>query len=516
MKKSIFKATAIVFCLSLLAKITGFVKSIIQASYFGATIETDAFNVAHGFVSNILYMLTTAMAVAFVPLYIQRKINQHDEKKYATKVITALSLIAVGISLILIIIAPGVVKVIAPTYSGEIFITTIKYFRIMSIGFLFSLIVSLYTHLLNAEKIYGFSTVCSIINSIVLIVAIVFFADSWGVLVLAISVPVAYFIQWIVLYIKGRKYGKLSFKYGLKDEGIKILALQALPILISQATVEINQVVDRTLLSTVEAGVVTAVSYAAVLFQFVIAIVNAPLSTVMFTELAEAGAKNDNEEISKILISCYKILFIVCIPIIIVMLFCSTDIVSIVYGHGNFDSKAISSCAIGLSMYGLCLLPACIKTVLSRAYYAINDTKRPMTLGILEVVLNIGLSIALVKPLGVYGVVGATAIASVVFIIIMLINFNRRHIKVLNKKNVKSYWKILVGVLGLTGTMLFLNKIYFWNVYLDFIIKTIIAFVIFGIILFIVKEPMFFAIIKKAKIYIKIKLDDLHIKKRIQ
>ena len=65
-RKSILKATALVVGLTLVSKALGFLKSIIQASYFGATIYTDAYNIANGFVSNILFMLKAKLNVTLI------------------------------------------------------------------------------------------------------------------------------------------------------------------------------------------------------------------------------------------------------------------------------------------------------------------------------------------------------------------------------------------------------------------------------------------------------------------
>ena len=505
MKKSVLKASALVFVLSLTAKVIGFLKSIIQASYFGTTIRTDAFNVANGFVNNILYMFTTAVAVAFVPQYVQHK-QRGLEKQFATRAITALALLAVLVSAILALAAPLVVSAIAPSYTGTDRETTILYFRVLMIGFTFSLTTHMFTRLLNAEKVYGFSTFCSIINSVVLVAFILLFARAWGVWTLVVAVPASYFIQWLVLYFKGRKYATISLKYGLKDEGIKTLALLALPILVSQATVEINQVVDRALLTSVGTGALTAVSYSAVLYQFVTTIINTPLSTVMFTELSEAGAKGDRDEIRNILHYCYKIILLVCIPVVAIMFFLSKDIVTIVYGHGRFTAEAVENCAVGLRMYGLCLLPGCSKAVLNKAYYALNDTRRPMVIGMMEVALNIGLSVLLVRPFGIAGVVGATAIASLVFIVVMLVNFNRKYIKVVSRDFVWPLRKILLAAAVLVSLLAVTESLRFHASILNFAVKTLLGFALYGGLLAAMKEKTLYAVIKKGRAVIRSKL----------
>ncbi len=500
MKKSVLKATALVFVLSLFAKLIAFVKSIIQASYYGTNIETDAFNVANGFVSNILYMITTAIAVALVPIYIQRKIN-NDKNNFATKTITGLTVVSIIITGILIIIAPYISIVIAPSYSENELIMTTQYLRVLVLGFTFALITQLYSNLLNAEKAYAFSTFCSIINSLVLIAFILLFASAWGIWALVISVPVSYAIQWLILYLKGRKYAKLSFKYGVWDDQVKFLVIQAVPILLGQATVEINQVVDRALLTSIGAGALTAVSYAAILYQFATTLISLPISTVMFTELSEAGANKDEEKIKFYLNSSYKLFFLTCIPITVVIFFAAKDIVTFVYGYGNFSGDSILNCATGLAFYGFCLLPACIKSVLSRAYYAVNDTKRPMVIGVFEVILNIGLSILFVKPFGIIGVVGATAIATFVFLIVLIIDFNRKYV-VVTMDIIVSYWKIILASVLLVFAMIITNNIMIESAIISFLMKTIIAFIAFYLCLLALKEETFIGVINQGKQYI--------------
>ena len=488
MRKGIFKATGIVFLLSLIAKIIGFSKSMIEASYYGASFEMDAYNVSNGFVSNVLYMLTTAIAVAFLPLYIQHSAEDNKRKVFATRSITVLCFLSLLLSILLFFSAPVVVRVIAPSFDLTQRELASNYFRILALGIVFSLVANMFTSVLNSEKRFGFAALSSIINSIVLISFIIALSSQIGVWALVIAMPVSFFAQWITLYCIGRKYASISLRYGLHDESIKLLILQALPILLSQATVEINQVVDRALLSGIETGVLTAVSYSAVLYQFVTALISTPVSTVMFTELSEAGAMHDLDTMKSLLLDSFKLLIVVCIPIIIITLFCANDIVSFVYGHGRFGSSAIRQCTEGLSMYILCLLPSSIKSVLSRAYYGLNDTKRPMIFGVIEVILNIGLSMLLVKRFAIWGVVGATAISSLVFAIIMILDFNRKYVKTVELQNIVSYWKVGIGTIGILVVLFILKNIFQLTPLLNFSVNTVVAFAAYFAILILLKD----------------------------
>ncbi len=501
MKKSVFKASILVLVLSFVAKVIGFIKSIIQASYFGASIEMDAFNLVNGLVSNIIYMLMTAVSVAFVPLYIQKNSEGGERKDFATKVIAILVLIALIISAILIIFAGDIAYLIAPAFNAETQELSVRYFRVLCIGIVFSLLASMYTSILNSEKRYCFATVCSLVNSVILILFIILFSADYGVWALTAAILASYVFQWIVLYIPGRKYAKIGLPHRIKDESIKILLIQAIPILVGQASIEINQVVDRALLSGVETGAVTAVSYSAVLYQFVASIIATPLSTVMFTEMAEAEKERNTERLSGLLKGSIMMLALVCIPIIIVTVFNGEDIVGIVYGRGKFDGKAVTQCAEGLIMYIICLFPSSFKTLYSRAYYSLNDTKHPMIIGVLEVILNIILSIILVKRYGITGVVGATAIAAFVFATIMYVDFNRRYLKS-GTISIKGISKVLLSTIVSVSVAFILQSTYGSNPYLNFLGSTIVICCLFFGILIALKEEtvkQLLSIIKSIK-----------------
>lgn len=488
MKSGIIRSISVVFFLSVLAKIIAFIKSMVQAFYFGATIETDAYNMAYSLESNILFMLSTAIMVAFVPIYTQKKTQPLQAFKFSTKIITALSIFAVLFTLVLETGAPLMIRLTAPAYKNGIFQDTVSYFRALLPGFVFSFVAGVYQTILNAERIYGYANFSSIINSIALILITVLASARIGIWALVISVPLSYLFQFLMVYIRGRKYGIISLRYGLKDESVRTLLVLAMPILFSQATVEINQIVDRMLLTSVAEGAVTSVSYAVVLYQFVMHIINIPISTVMFTELSEAGVEKDYGMMRELLTDSYKVIFIICLPVVVIVSFLSNEVVAIVYGRGKFEAQAVRQTAAGLFGYIHCLIPVAIKSVLTRAYYGLNDTKNPMVIGLLEVALNIALSVLLAKKSGILGIVGATAIASMVFTVVMLVDFERRYFRVLYWKSILGCWKVAVGGMAASILLWFLRELTVVNIYVDFAVKGVAVFATYFFILFIIRE----------------------------
>lgn len=430
MKKTVLKSTILIFILSLVGKVIGFLRSMIIASSFGASNMTDAYYLAYGVNSNVLYAITMSVSVAFLPMYIKRKEENGAEESYrfSTRVVIGLGITALLLTVIIIVIAPFLVKIMASSYSQEEMAKTVLFLRIMSVGIVFSLMANIFQTVLNAERVYEYAALSSIVNSLVLIGVVMLFQEKMGIMSLVIATPLAYLIQFLFLKLRSRSYIGISVKYGIWESGVRELVSQALPILISNATIEINQLVDRMLLVSIEEGAVTALSYSGILFQFASNIISIPLSTVSFTELSLAYTQKDIEKVRKIINKTVRLVITICIPIMFVMFLDSETIVQIIYGRGQFSRQAVLQTACGVAFYAFCLIPECIKQIITKAFYSVHETRTPMILGVFEVVVNIVSSIIFSRYYGIAGVVMGTAFASTLFCIVLLLVFSRKKV----------------------------------------------------------------------------------------
>ena len=293
MRKTILKSAVLLSLFTIVGKGIGFLRMMVVAFLFGADYETDAYYLANGMVSNILYALTTAIAVSFLPIYIKKKVEKGKDEtaRYTSNIITVLSILSILVSLIVCIGAPFFAKLSAPTYNTEQLSQVTLYFRVLSVGIIFSLITSLLKSLLDAEEIYGYGALSGIIYSVVTMAFAVLFFKSLGIMSLVVSVPVAYFIQYIFLNVRVRTCVNIKFQFDLHDKDFKILVFTSIPVLLSNTTVEILQLVDRMLASFSAEGAVSALSYSANLNDLVISVISSSLITVFFTEFSNGSVK---------------------------------------------------------------------------------------------------------------------------------------------------------------------------------------------------------------------------------
>ena len=340
-KKTLLGSAVILFVLSLLNKGLGFIKSMIIASVFGATMQTDAYYVAEGLMQNALIPISEAMAVSFLPVYIGIKERSREESKaFTSRTMVDIFLLALILSGILYVAAPFLLKTMLPSYTAGERALSVSYFRILIWGMCFYMSNQLLQSLLNAEKQYGYSSFTAMLNNLILTVAVIFCGKRFGMHVLAVSVPFSYIAQYLFLQVKSRRYGRLTCRYGFKDDRILKLLAQALPVFFGNAICELNGLVDRSLLSGMEEGAVTAVAYASVLYQFASNLISIPMTTIIYTELAESFAAGRMEEGAKKLEKGIHISLFFCIPISLFVMISSGLIVEITYGRGAFDVQA--------------------------------------------------------------------------------------------------------------------------------------------------------------------------------
>ncbi len=495
MKKTILKATVLMFVLSLAGKLIGFLRSVIIASSFGANNVTDAYYLAYGVNANILYAITMSVSVAFLPMYIKKKEEKGADESYrfSTRVVMELGIVALLLTGIIMVIAPLLVKIMASSYSQEEMATTVLFLRIMSVGIVFSLMANLFQTVLNAEKVYGYAAFSSIVNSLVLIGVVLLFQGKMGIMSLVIATPFSYLIQFLFLKLRSRSYTGISMKYGIWEPGVRSLVNQAFPVLISNTTIEINQLVDRMLLVSIEEGAVTALSYSGVLFQFAASVISIPFSTVSFTELSLAFTQKDREKVRNIINKTIRLMITICIPVVFVMFMNAESIVNIVYGRGQFSEQAVLQTACGLAFYAFCLIPECIKQIITKAFYSVEETRMPMILGILEVIVNIISSIFFSHYYGIAGVVIGTAFASTLFCIVLVLTFSWKKVN-LGMREQKYLLKLAAvsGILFLVISRCSLQD----NSLFGLCIFSIFVFGGYAVLLLVFRDTLFMGIIK--------------------
>lgn len=488
--ESLLKSTAIVSILVIVCKLFGFARESIIAAYFGANAETDAFFFAQGMPATIFPSICNSISTAFTAIYVKKNVSVEKDSgyRYATEMLIMTSGLGIALSLVGVLSSSFLVKVFAPGFSGEQLLLATRLTKIVMGAFFLIMLQYMLSAILNSNKCFYSAQIGNIINNIVIIALTLSFGKSHDIEVLTYIVLVGLLINVAFLWIPSRHfYGKLN-KIVLNRVDINELIRLATPIVIGNSVIQINTIVDKALGSTLESGSLSALTYAGTINALVTGVFITSLSTVLYPTLTETAALEDMQSFGLHVTRSLGILSIFLTYISFAFFLDAHSIITIVFGHGLFMSDAINLTSSVLSVYAVSYVFAGIREVITRACYAIHDTKTPMLNSVIGVMFNVLFSIIFVKRIGVSGIALGTTLASIIISILLVIQIRKKLPDLKMNLFLTSFRKQIVSgiimsvVLSLWGPF-FASM----NLYLRTVIRIALGFCIYIVVLLLLR-----------------------------
>ena len=481
----------------ILAKIFGFIKQTVTANTFGATIQTDIISLSEGLVGNLDYLLVQTLATAFIPTYIYAK--SEDKEKgdlFISNAIKVFLIISLAISAAVFAGAPLVSRVLAPSYPAAQSAWLAKYIRIFAPVLVVIVELAIFNAVLKANEIFLPGEMIGLNQSLILIALVLLFGNRWGPDTLAVGFYAYALFNLTFLIFMSRNLWHFRRGNMFADPNIRKLLLMMGPLLLGYAMVFINQHVDMIIVSGLGDGTVTAMGYAAVLSNFVGTFVGS-LCGVLFTYVTQGIAEKRDRDAAELTMKSACQIGTLLLPISILIVICSKDIVTIVFGRGKFDATAVQSCSMALIGYGSMFVPLVARELFSRFQYAYGDSKRPMINSTIAIVFNIVFSILLSRFMGVLGVTLATSI-SVLISAVLNVFSSRKKNRHINLHGIARYIPIwLVGALACAGIALGgMRLLAGAGSLLRFVCITAAALAVYGVIALPIIKPLIGGLMK--------------------
>ncbi len=411
---------------TLASRVLGLVREQVMASFFGAGLATDAFNVAFR-IPNLLRDLFAegAMSSAFVPTFtaVHEKEGEAAAWTFGRHLVVTLAAVLLGLCVIGWIFAPAIVRVFAPGFGAipgkhEL---TVLLTRVM-LPFLPAVAVAAAVMgMLNARGRFGVPALApSFMNlgMIVVGVGLIPAMRALGqppILAMAIGVVAGGLLQ---LGVQWPSLHRLGFRLRLEAPSfpppVRRVATLMLPATIGLAATQLNLFVSTWIASLLEQGSVSWLWYAFRLMQLPIGVFGVALATVSLPALARAAVANDLPGVRSTLSATVRLVLLLTIPAALWLAVMSRPVIALLYEHGRFHALDTERTAGALVMYCLGLPAFAAVGVFTRAFYALGDTRRPVQASFVSVAVNLALNLLLMKPLGHLGLALATSVTSCV------------------------------------------------------------------------------------------------------
>ncbi len=485
-KKTILKSTSILSAGTFLSRVLGFIRDMIFANMLGTAAMADAFFVAFR-IPNLLRDLVGEGATnsALIPV-LSRYVEQNDNKKtvsFLSAVVVWALLVLGGLTVLGIIFAPAVVGAIAPGFSADPvkFKTTVELTRIM---FPYLIFIGLTAYSMGVLYTYGSFTApafSSCFLNVVLILTTIMAAQYMdnAVYILAAGVLLGGIAQLVYQWIPLRKLDlRFEMPKTLRHEGAARMGRLLMPRLWGSAVYQSNVFIDTfcaSLSAIVGAGGISAIYYSNRIVQFPLGIFGVALASASLPALSGYAARNDMAGLRSTLLFSLKNILFMLLPASVTAMVLAVPIVRVVFERGAFDpySTAITSGALEYYAIGLTAFGG-MKVIVS-AFYALGDTRTPVKIAALGLVINLVLNFALMYPLKVSGIALASSISGIVNFSILFYLLHKR-IGGLTKEIGELLWKMSVPLLVMAVVLLkSFNLISFENAWLKIVLVMIIG-----------------------------------------
>ena len=414
--RTVLKASAVIFMVSVIAKLTAFLSEVLLAAYLGLTDESDAYYMVTGIQAVLYPMLSAGVWKVFLPVY-KEKITLEDHREafsLTNQGITFFTLISLGAVILLELFAGLVVSLVAPGFTGEKRALCIELLRISAPMYVFILAASIYSALLQCHNRFFGSQIREVVSHIPTILAAVFLYQRFGIRVFAAALVVGGlarllielpFVNWGYRYRPDFRFRSADF-----DRMLKRLPFA----LISEGVTQLNVLVDKIMASLLPKGTVSGLNYAHRLINVLSGLISTSVATALYPQMVELISKKEKEALSNLLLRIIELFAFLMLPVTLAAVLFRGEIVAVIYQHGNFTAENTALTSGIFAFYALGLFFIACNEIIFNLFYGNGDTKTPMYISLINLGVNVVLNLALIQLLGANGLALATSLSAAV------------------------------------------------------------------------------------------------------
>lgn len=417
---NLLKAAYTVSLLTLVSRITGLLREVLVARFFGASAWTDAFIVAFR-LPNLLRRLFAegAFSQAFVPLLAAQRAQQGDDaaRSLVSHVASVLVVVLLVTTALGVLFAPQVVWLSAPGFERDPgkFALTVQLLRITFPYIFFISLVALAAGILNTWNRFwvpAFTPVWLNLSFLFFVlVASRWFvhpieALAWGAFVGGV-LQLAF--QWPFLH---RLRMVPRWDWNPHDPGVRRVLKLMGPAVVGVSVGQISLLLSTLFSSYLPTGSVSWLFYADRLMEFPTGLLGAALGTILLPSLARTHAAGDHHGYSALLDWGLRLTLLLTLPAALALAVVGVPLVATLFMRGAFGPQDVIQVNQALLAYSFGLMGLISVKILAPGFYARQDIKTPVKIALLILALTQGMNLLFVGPLHHAGLALATSLGA--------------------------------------------------------------------------------------------------------
>ncbi len=424
MSKKLVKSTATVGSMTMLSRILGFIRDMVVARIFGVGAGTDAFFIAFK-IPNFMRRLFAegAFSQSFVPVLSEYKTQrEHDEvKRLVDDVAGTFGAFLLLITIIGVLAAPIIIAIFAPGFlfgdeadpekyalASDMLMFTFPYIFFISL-------TAFAGGILNSYGRFGVPAFTPVLLNLVLIGCAVWLAPQMDEPIKALAWGV-FFAGLAQLLFQLPFLAKIKLlprpRWNRKNEGVQKIKTLMIPAIFGSSVAQINLLLDTLIASFLVTGSVSWLYFSDRLVEFPLGVFGIALATVILPNLSQQHAAASTEAFSKTLDWALRWVLIIGTPATVGLFILAGPMLTTLFQYEAFSPHDAEMASRSLMAYSLGLQGFILVKVLSPGFFARQDTKTPVKVGIIAMVANMVMNVILVFPLAHAGLALATSLAA--------------------------------------------------------------------------------------------------------
>ncbi|HLH32487.1 MAG TPA: murein biosynthesis integral membrane protein MurJ [Terriglobia bacterium] len=454
--RHLLKSASLISAFTILSRILGYIRDSRIAFLLGAGTAADAYTTAYR-IPNLLRRLVGegAVSAAFIPVFMTyiAETKDDDAWEFANTMFTCIVIFLAAVTVVGIILSPLVVRLFAAGFGvtpGKLELTATLNRIMFPYIFLISL-SALSMGILNSFHRFGAPAFAPVLLNLTMI-AFSFMGSLFGDVprTLAVGVVVGGMLQLAVQVPSLLKTGwKIRFRLNFHHPGVQRVLKLMVPVIFGVGIVQVNVLVDTQFASYLAEGSVTAIYIADRVMELVLGVYAVAVSTVILPLLSRQAALRQMDELKTTLNFATRLILFITFPATVGLILLRKEIIEVLFQHGDFTASSTALTAWALPFFAVGLSAFSMVKIIVPAFYALQDTRTPVKVAAIAMILNIGFNFLFIQPLQNGGPALATSAAAGFNSLALLAIFYRRYGSFGVRRIAESVSKFAVGSLVL-------------------------------------------------------------------
>lgn len=408
-----------------ISRLLGLVREIVIAGQFGTGDTYDAYLAAFRIPDLIfVVVMSGAFGSAFIPVFSGFLARDDPDRAWrlANTLLTWVIVVLVVVAQIILLFAgPLITDLIAPELPPDAQDLAVNLTRLLLLSPLLLGLGAAAKGMLEAHDAFTLPAVAPILYNVGIILGAIVLTPSIGVYGLAAGVILGAASHVAIQFAALLRYG-FHFRPSLSrhTEGLSEVARLMLPRVAGQVAGQANLIVMTNFASRLGEGRISALSYGQHLVLLPHGILAMSLSTVIFPHMARQFELGKIDELRQTLHRALGPLLFLTVPAAVGLFAFRVSIVQVVLQYGSFTAESTALVAEAVGYFALGLIARALIEPITRAFYAMRDTRTPLFVALLAIVVNIALSWTLAPLLGHGGLALSISITSILRMLALL------------------------------------------------------------------------------------------------